>query len=226
VAKLADAPDLGLRNHRFQIIALRFNPKRFYEGKTRFWRKSCNSRMATRKIVILAQILAQTPDATVAVVAAVWGNVRSEGVGPDAVAAVHAALAMRVELANLNRKWLDRGWPQLRAGIAINHGEVVVGNIGSPQRMEFTVIGEAVNVSWKLQELTKKFDCDFIVSETVQRLVGDCIELRAIGFVDLPGLENPVELFTATSSAHIDSDTNPFPQIDRAEMEPESQRVT
>jgi adenylate cyclase len=39
--------------------------------------------------------------------------------------------------------------------VALNHGEFVVGNIGSPQRMEFTVIGDAVNVSWKLQELPK-----------------------------------------------------------------------
>jgi adenylate cyclase len=159
-------------------------------------------------------------------VMAVWGNVRSEGVGPDAVAAVHAALAMRIELANLNRKWLARGWPQLRAGIAINHGEVVVGNIGSPQRLEFTVIGEAVNVSWKLQELTKKFGCDFIVSETVQRLVGDCINLRAIGFADLPGSEDPVEVFTAASSAPIDSRADVFPRIERAQMELEIQRVT
>lgn len=85
--------------------------------------------------------------------------------------------------------------------------------------MEFTVIGEAVNVSWKLQELTKKFDCDFIVSETVQRLVGDSIDLRAIGFAELPGSENPIEIFTAASSAHINSDADSLPQIERAQIE-------
>ena len=102
-------------------------------------------------------------------VMAVWGNVHSNGPRNDAIAAVRAALAMRTELAALNKKWRSLGWPELRAGTAINHGKVVVGNIGSPQRMEFTVIGEPVNLSWKLQELTKKFGCDLIVSEEVSR---------------------------------------------------------
>lgn len=63
---------------------------------------------------------------------------------------------MRTELARLNQKWRAAGLPELRIGIALNHGAVIAGNIGSPQRMEFTVIGDAVNVTWKMQELTKK----------------------------------------------------------------------
>src|SRR5207237_9942711 len=88
-------------------------------------------------------------------VMAVWGSLASKGPREDAIAAVNAALAMQKRLSRLNRDWRSRGWPALEVGMAINCGDVVVGNIGSPKRMEFTVIGCAVNVTWKLPVLTK-----------------------------------------------------------------------
>src|SRR5947207_8096385 len=91
-------------------------------------------------------------------VMAVWGSLHSHGPLEDAIAAVNAALAMQEKLAVLNKTWRERVWPQLRVVMALNYGEVVVGNICSPQRMEFTVIGVAVNVVWKLQALTKESD--------------------------------------------------------------------
>jgi adenylate cyclase len=128
-------------------------------------------------------------------VMAVWGNTHSEGVRNDAANAVRAALAMREELTRLNKSWVARGLPPLRIGIAINHGEVVVGNIGSPQRMEFTVIGDAVNVSWKLQELTKDLGTELIVGENVMALVIEEFELRPLGKATIKGLPNPLEIF-------------------------------
>ena len=128
-------------------------------------------------------------------VMAVWGNTRSDGVRNDAANAVRAALAMRQELARLNESWVSRGLSPLRIGVALNHGEVVVGNIGSPQRMEFTVIGEAVNVSWKLQELTKDLGTELIVGENVMALVIEEFELRPLGKVAIKGVPQPVEIF-------------------------------
>ncbi|PZR70951.1 MAG: hypothetical protein DLM73_16515 [Chthoniobacterales bacterium] len=128
-------------------------------------------------------------------VMAVWGNTHSEGVRNDATNAVRAALAMKQELARLNRGWAAKGLPQLRIGVALNHGEVVVGNIGSPQRMEFTVIGEAVNVSWKLQELTKDLGADLIVGKDVMALVIEEFELRPLGLATIKGVPEPVEIF-------------------------------
>lgn len=128
-------------------------------------------------------------------VMAVWGNVHTEGIQNDAVAAVRSALAMQEELKRLNKKWSASGWPELRIGIALNCGEVVAGNIGSPQRMEFTVIGDAVNVSWKLQELTKEVGSDLIVSETVAALVVEHFELRSLGKVVPRGVPDAVEIF-------------------------------
>jgi adenylate cyclase len=128
-------------------------------------------------------------------VMAVWGNTTSEGIRTDAVNAVRAALAMREELARLNQSWATRGLPPFRIGVALNHGEVVVGNIGSPQRMEFTVIGDAVNVSWKLQELTKDLDCDLVVGESVMSLVIEEFDLRPLGKATVESLPHPVEIF-------------------------------
>lgn len=111
---------------------------------------------------------------------AVWGTLHSDGARQDAVSAVRAALLMRNKLAELNAAWRVRGWPELRVGTGINYGEVVVGNIGSPQRMEFTVIGDAVNLSWRLQELTKQHGSGIILSSSVALLLADEFPLRPL----------------------------------------------
>jgi adenylate cyclase len=128
-------------------------------------------------------------------VMAVWGNVRSDGARGDATNAVRAALEMRSELARLNQDWKRRGLPELRAGIAVNQGDVVVGNIGSPRRMEFTVIGDVVNVSWKLQELTKQFAADVLVSSNVQALLVEDFDLQSLGEANIAGRTELLEVF-------------------------------
>ena len=128
-------------------------------------------------------------------VMAVWGNVQSQGVANDAANAVRAGLAMRDELARLNTSWRTRGLPELRVGIAVNQGDVVVGNVGSPRRMEFTVIGDAVNVSWKLQELTKKVGSELVVSQSVANLVVEHFELQALGHFRIAGFSDLFEIF-------------------------------
>jgi len=111
---------------------------------------------------------------------AVWGTLHSRGAQQDAIAAVQSALLMQQKLTELNTAWRARGWTELRVGVGINHGEVVVGNIGSPQRMEFTVIGDAVNQSWRLQEMTKQHGTNIILSSSVALLVADHFQLRPL----------------------------------------------
>lgn len=129
-------------------------------------------------------------------VMAVWGNVSSGGVRHDAMCAVQAAIAMRAELVRLNKTWRERGFPEFGMGIAVHHGEVVVGNIGSPQRMEFATIGDAVNITWKLQEFTKESGSDLIVSQTVAELLKDQLELRPAGAATIRGVGTKVEVFS------------------------------
>jgi adenylate cyclase len=135
-----------------------------------------------------------------------WGSLDSRGARDDAVASVRAGLAMQERIRALNQSWSQRGWPELRVGMAINYGEVVVGNIGSPQRMEFTLIGDAVNVSWKLQELTKTKKTNLILSESVASLVADHFDLRSLGSATLDQSHQPCEIFTIGSAAKVDAD--------------------
>jgi adenylate cyclase len=114
-------------------------------------------------------------------VMAVWGNTRSKGPRADAHAALSAALEMQQALAKLNEGWAARGLVTFRIGVAVNHGEVVVGNIGSTQRMEFTVIGESVNTTWRLEELTKKCGVDLLAGEPLADLLEDDFSFYPVG---------------------------------------------
>jgi len=129
-------------------------------------------------------------------VMAVWGNVTTQGKRADAIAAVRAALEMRSELSRLNLQWRAENLPQLRVGIGVNFGEVIVGNIGSPQRMEFTAIGEPVNTCWRLQELTKEFQLDLIIGEAAAPFLIEEFDLHAIGEATVRHALRATKLFT------------------------------
>ncbi len=73
----------------------------------------------------------------------------------DAVRAYNAACSMRSALATLNARWRDEHRPELHAGVGIHCGDAFVGNIGSPQRLEYTIIGDTVNLASKLCQLAR-----------------------------------------------------------------------
>lgn len=79
---------------------------------------------------------------------------------------------------------------------------MVVGNIGSPQRMEFTVVGDAVNTSWRLQELTKTFGFDVLVGENVAKLVIEDFDLRPLGSTAIRD-NDPMQVFAVIGKIEI-----------------------
>jgi adenylate cyclase len=79
---------------------------------------------------------------------ALWGAPISHTDDPDR--ALEAALAMQAAIAKLNAGWAEAGRPEIGVGIGINHGDVFAGNIGSLRRLEYTVLGDAVNVAARL----------------------------------------------------------------------------
>ena len=91
----------------------------------------------------------------------------------DAQCAVLAALDMHDELQTLNARWLGEGRPELHAGIGIHQGDAFVGNIGSPRRLEFTLIGDTVNVANRLCGLAQADDV--LLSESVADALADAL---------------------------------------------------
>ena len=127
---------------------------------------------------------------------AVWGNVRSFGMAQDAKNCVRAALAMRHELRQLNQKWREEGRMGLGMGIGINQGEVIVGNIGSHERMDPTVIGDSVNLASRLEGLTRIYGVDILVGASAAELARDEVHLRSVARVQVKGKSKPVDIFT------------------------------
>ncbi len=127
---------------------------------------------------------------------AVWGNVRSLGTAQDAKNCVRAALGMRRELRQLNQKWREQGRMGLGMGIGINQGEVIVGNIGSHERMDPTVIGDAVNLASRLEGLTRIYGVDILVGASAAELARDEVHLRSVARVQVKGKIKPVDVFT------------------------------
>jgi adenylate cyclase len=131
-------------------------------------------------------------------VMAVWGNIPkvSRGESKDAQNAVATALKMKSKLAALNGSWSARGWKEFHIGIGINHGEVIVGEIGSSQKAEITAIGDAVNLASRLEGLTKKYHVDLLLGESMARLVGDTYILRTVALIQVKGKTKAVDAFT------------------------------
>ena len=123
----------------------------------------------------------------------------------DAVNAVRAAVEMRAALARLNERLIARGTAPLRAGIGIHTGEVVAGNIGSEQRMEYTVIGDAVNLASRLESQTKEAGVDILISDATYELTRRWVLARPRGEVHVKGRIQPVAIYEVLGMAEGDA---------------------
>lgn len=129
-------------------------------------------------------------------VMAVWGNVSSRGATEDAKSCARAALTMRRELRALNEKWKADGTAPFAIGIGINHGDVLGGNIGSQEKADPTVIGDAVNLASRLEALTRTYAVDILVGARASELIRGEFHLRSVAHVQVKGKTKPVEIFT------------------------------
>ncbi|QIR36443.1 GAF domain-containing protein [Tolypothrix sp. PCC 7910] len=108
---------------------------------------------------------------------------------------VQAALDMRQRLAEFNRRRIIQSQPQINIGIGISSGEVVSGNIGSHKRMDYTVIGDGVNLSSRLEAVTKEYGCDIILSEFTYQLCSDRIWTRQLDKIRVKGKYQAVNIY-------------------------------
>lgn len=110
--------------------------------------------------------------------------------------AVSAAIKMRTELQKLNSSLLQEGFPEIKAGIGIHSGIVLAGNIGSHSRMEYTVIGDSVNIASRIESMCKEFKTDLLASEsTVALLEPAKYKTELIDSVILKGKTKPISIY-------------------------------
>ncbi len=120
--------------------------------------------------------------------------------GPnDPLHAVRAAVRMRAALEALNERMEARGKPQFKTGIGIHTGTVVAGNIGSESRMEYTVIGDTVNLASRLESKTKELGVGLVISETTYAKLEGMIVARRLSEITVKGRDQPVVVYEVTA---------------------------
>lgn len=113
----------------------------------------------------------------------------------DAKRAVMTALEMRERLEEFNLERQNQKKEPLRIGIAVHTGEVVAGNIGSEHKTEYTVIGDTVNLTSRMESLNKEFKTDILISESTYQEVKDIVEVQELPEVSVRGKEKTVKLY-------------------------------
>jgi len=104
-----------------------------------------------------------------------------------ALLAAKASLEMIRRLEELNKQWQAAGRKPIAIGIGLNTGDVIFGNVGSGKKIEFTVIGDPVNLASRLEGLNKEFGTSIIISEQTRARLGDSAIVRALGGVKVKG---------------------------------------
>ena len=113
----------------------------------------------------------------------------------DPLNAVKAALDMRARLETLNVGFRERGLPELRTGIGLHSGQVIAGNMGHAERMEYTVIGDAVNLASRLEGMTKELKCDVILSEDLFKQVERYVAVEPLQKIKVKGRDQEVMVY-------------------------------
>jgi adenylate cyclase len=109
------------------------------------------------------------------------------------------AIEMMTELKRLQIKWEQEGWPKIDIGIGVNTGDMVVGNMGSEMRFDYTVMGDSVNLASRLEGTNKEYGTNIIVSEFTHEVVKDDFFFRELDAVRVKGKKRPVKIFELLS---------------------------
>jgi class 3 adenylate cyclase/CHASE2 domain-containing sensor protein len=106
-----------------------------------------------------------------------------------------ASLEMQSELKRLNEKWEALGIPELKLGIGLSTGQMVVGNFGSNELQNFTVMGNAVNLGARLESLTRKVNAPIVISEETLKQASEHIVAKDLGRHAIKGYSTPIQVY-------------------------------
>jgi adenylate cyclase len=136
---------------------------------------------------------------------AVWGAPVSYG--NDTENAIEGALMMRRELAEFNRGRGGDKKPFIKIGCGINTGPLLVGQIGSEERMEYTVIGDTVNLASRIEQLNKPFGTDILISQESYGLIKDIYRVEPMQKIKVKGKAEPQQIYAVLG--RIDDPASP-----------------
>ena len=109
--------------------------------------------------------------------------------------AVKCAYEMLKKVNYLREKWLEQGRPRFEIGVGINTGEVFIGNIGTENRMEYTVIGDSVNLASRIEGYNKVYKTNLLVSSTTYNYISDCADVIKIKEVQIRGKSKKMDIY-------------------------------
>ena len=116
-----------------------------------------------------------------------------------AINSIRCANEMLEKVDELQQKWLSEGKPRIEIGVGINTGEVFVGNIGSENRMEYTVIGDTVNLASRIESYNKTYQTNFLISSSTYAQVKNIVDVIKISDVQIRGKAKKMDLYEVIS---------------------------
>lgn len=117
-----------------------------------------------------------------------------------------ASIAMQQKLVELRRKWKDEGKPELRMRIGLCSGGAVVGNMGSKNRMDYTMMGDTVNTAARLEGVNKVYGTYTLIGHTTRQQLNGAIRVREVDAVHVVGRQTPISIYELISDAGLETD--------------------
>jgi adenylate cyclase len=142
---------------------------------------------------------------------AVWGAISSTD--NDTESAIETALLMRKSLAAFNKNRGTQKKPFIRIGIGINTGDVIAGQIGSEERLEFTVIGDAVNLASRVEGLNKEFGTDILITESAYSKVPNLYNVKKMKAIQVKGKKKAQVIFAVLGRLNDSSAPKSIPEL-------------
>lgn len=124
-----------------------------------------------------------------------------EDIKEGARRAIACSLEMNRELERMQGKWIREGRRPFKSRIGISSGPVIIGEIGSPQKKELTIIGDAVNTASYLEQMNKKFQTDIIFSQSTFERLDEDVRSRSLGIVPIKGRQDPMPIYALLGMA-------------------------
>lgn len=141
-----------------------------------------------------------------------WGILHEENVHKAAINACKAALLCQLRLKSLNEKQSAQGFSEFITRMGLNTGSVIVGNFGTSKRMNYSVLGDAVNIASRLEGLNKQFGTKILIGEETAALISPHFLIRLLDTVEVRGKTEKTKIYELIAAFHDDPRIAPTPE--------------